>query len=144
MQKLNTVLLIDDDDATNFMNRRILTKMELAEQIVVTENGRDALDYLTKATNPTEQKATYPQPELIFVDINMPVMNGWEFLDAYEKLPIEQKGKIVVVMLTTSLNYHDEELAKSKNMLTGFLSKPLKKSDVVDLLAKHFKDFELN
>lgn len=139
MTKLKTILLIDDDDATNFMNRRILTKMDLATNIVTKENGREGLDYLTTANNNTDETLSYPQPDLIFLDINMPVMNGWEFLDAYEDLPIHQKGKVVVVMLTTSLNYQDEKLAKERKLLNGFLSKPLRKADVKKLLEQHFE-----
>ena len=134
MSKLKTILLIDDDEATNFMNKRILRKLQIAEQIITKENGQEGLNYLIKA----DSNNNFPRPELIFLDINMPVMNGWEFLDAYEQLPAEQRGQVIVVMLTTSLNYQDEQLAKEKGLLDGFMSKPLQKEDIIKIVKKYF------
>lgn len=134
MSKLKTILLIDDDEATNFMNRRILRKMNIADNIITKLNGQEGINYLVSA----DKSGNHPRPELIFLDINMPVMNGWEFLDAYRELPLEQQGGVVVVMLTTSLNYQDEELAKEKGILDGFMSKPLKKDDVQEIVDKFF------
>lgn len=134
MSKLKTILLIDDDEATNFMNKRILRKLDIAVQIISKENGQEGLQYLQHQN----EEGTYPCPELIFLDINMPVMNGWEFLDAHEQLPPEQRGKVVVVMLTTSLNYQDEQLAKQKGLLNDFMNKPLRKADVERVINKYF------
>ncbi len=76
MNKLKRVLLIDDCKATNYIHRLVIEKYGCAEAVVEVNNGREALEYLT-----TEVDGSYPKPELVFLDINMPVMNGWQFLE---------------------------------------------------------------
>ncbi|TVZ28453.1 CheY-like chemotaxis protein [Gillisia sp. Hel_I_86] len=118
--KLNCILLIDDDEAVNFIHNRVIKKSGCANEVAIARNGQEAIDFLiTKVDN------KYPQPDLIFLDINMPVMNGWEFLEAYEKLEKEQKGKELIVMLTTSLNPDDKEKAKKIAHINDFHPKPL-------------------
>ncbi|WP_339338170.1 response regulator [Croceitalea sp. MTPC9] len=90
------------------------------EQVVSMQNGYNALDYLTKMKDDI-----YPQPDVIFLDINMLAMDGWEFLEEYKKLEEGQKGYIVVVILTTSLNPDDASKAKSIGQVRGFKNKPL-------------------
>lgn len=131
--KLNCILLIDDDKATNFLNEMILGEADCAEKVTSVESGQDALDYLSESVN-----GTYPQPDLIFLDINMPGMNGWEFMEKYNVLPEGQKGHIVVVMLTTSLNPDDEIKAKSLGHVEGFERKPLDYDMVHRVLSKYF------
>ena len=76
-------------------------------------------------------------PQLILLDMNMPVMNGLEFLEAYQGLPAAQRQTIVVVMLTTSLHKQDELLARQLP-IADFLAKPLTRAKVTDLLSRHF------
>src|ERR1041385_2757434 len=101
-KKIHSILLVDDDDATNYLNRLTLKKLDCADEVHISESGSEALQYLQKNVN-----GDYPHPDLIFLDINMPAMDGWEFLEEYKKLPPEMKGKIVEIMLTTSLNPDD-------------------------------------
>ena len=131
--KLNCVLLIDDDEATNFLHKLVIQRSGYAEEIVAYQNAEEALTYLG-----TESGGRYPQPDLIFLDINMPRMNGWEFMDAYANLTEEQRGKVVVMMLTTSLNPDDKEKADGIENITGFLTKPLTKEMLRGVLDRHF------
>ncbi len=78
--KLNCVLLIDDDDDSNYFHRRLLNKIDCTENIQVALDGREALNFLNTTIN-----KHYPPPAVIFLDINMPGMNGWEFLEEYKK-----------------------------------------------------------
>ena len=133
--KLNCVLLIDDDRATNFLHEMILNDMGCADKIVAVEGAMEALDYLKSNVD-----GKHPQPDLIFLDINMPAMNGWEFLDEYEKLDDLEKGRFVLMMLTTSLNPDDRENANTLPIVAGFLSKPLTEEMVQDVLEKNFPD----
>ncbi len=135
MKKLNTVLLIDDDEPTNYFNRMVIEESGLVENIVVLEMAEEALKYLS-----TEENGKYPKPDLIFLDINMPGMNGWEFLSEYEKLPISQQGKVIVVMLTTSLNPDDFERAKEYEQIEEFFSKPLTIEGVKEIISKNFPE----
>lgn len=132
MKKLDCILLIDDDIPTNFYNRKVIEKTGYAKHIEVCNSAEDGLEFLKSKF----KDGLPPQPELIFLDINMPVMDGWEFLDAYEALPFDQKGKVVVVMLTTSVNPEDREQAKRRN-INGFANKPLTEDVLYDLINKH-------
>ncbi len=135
-KKLRQILLIDDSEADNYIHKDILEKKGITEKIVVKYKAEDALEYLT-----TLENDEYPHPELIFLDINMPGMNGWEFLEEYEKLELSQKGEIVVTMLTTSVSPDDKEKAEKNNKLSRFESKPLTGKNIDDIMEKHFPEF---
>lgn len=132
--KLKTVLLVDDDEATNFIHKMVITQKEYTENIVVKENGVEAIRYLTSSFD-----GKPPQPDLIFLDINMPAMDGWEFLEEYDKLEENQQAKTVIVMLSTSLNPADREKANSIPLISGFMSKPLTAEKLVEVHNSHFK-----
>ncbi|EPR67729.1 response regulator [Cyclobacterium qasimii] len=128
-KKVNCILLIDDDEPTNFLHKIIIDDSGLANKVVAVQSGYEALEYLEN-----KEDGEYPQPDLIFLDINMPAMNGWEFLEEYNKLDEGIKGKVVVVMLTTSINPDDKKKALSKGFINGFLSKPLSKEMLEKLI----------
>ncbi|MEM7036353.1 MAG: response regulator [Bacteroidota bacterium] len=129
------MLLIDDDEVTNFYNTHILNKMGVAEHIHFEMNGENGLKYLTDKANYDED---YVHPELILLDINMPIMNGFEFLDAYEKLSEAERGKHLIVMLTSSPLSMDMDRAHSFPSLRDYITKPLKENQVNELLEKYF------
>ncbi|GAA4104389.1 response regulator [Zhongshania borealis] len=133
MNKLKRILLVDDCKATNYIHRLVIEKYGCAEQVVDVNDGRQALDYLN---TPIDGK--YPQPELVFLDINMPVMTGWQFLDEYAKLSADHQAGVVVVMLTTSLNPDDADLAESRREVKNFSSKPLTEQKLSEVLKEHY------
>ncbi len=135
-RKLNCILLIDDDEPTNFLNRMVIEEVDCTERIETMQSAREALKYLTNST-PT---GNYPRPDLVFLDINMPAMDGWEFLEKYNQLPEDQKAKIIVVMLTTSFNPEDELKARQIAGISGFRNKPLTPDVLLQILRKHFPD----
>ncbi|MFD2246401.1 response regulator [Pontibacter ruber] len=135
MKPLKTILLIDDDETTNYLNHRLLTRMEIADDIRVVTNGEEALDYLTKSFQGQEG---YPTPDLIFVDIKMSVMDGFEFLEEYEKLEGAQKDRIVMLMLTSSASFYDLEKLKQFPDVRRHYSKPLAEADVREILQEYF------
>ncbi|MBO9634198.1 MAG: response regulator [Chitinophagaceae bacterium] len=136
--KLNCILLIDDDEPTNFLNKMIIDEASCAENVQVEQSASDALDYLKTAN--TENPDPGNGPDLIFLDINMPAMDGWEFLEEYERLTPEQKARVIVVMLTTSYNPEDEQKAKDHNMIAEFRNKPLTPEMLMDVLRKNFPE----
>ncbi|MBQ0761196.1 MAG: response regulator [Gammaproteobacteria bacterium] len=133
MDKLKNVVLIDDCKATNYIHRLIIEKYGFAETISEFMNGREAMDYLS-----TKVDGEFPKPELIFLDLNMPVMNGWEFLESYKHLPSDQQAGVVVVMLTTSLNPDDEAQADDIDGVKAFSSKPLTTEKLDGVLAEFY------
>ncbi len=140
MKKLNCILLIDDNAHTNFFNKRIIQKLGLADEVIAVENGKLGLDYITRQGKYNDSEKRYPKPDLIFLDINMPVMDGWEFLNEYQNLPAEQKGKILIIMLTTSPNPDDMEKALSLPDVTAFKRKPVTPDMLMDIMAAYFME----
>jgi CheY-like chemotaxis protein len=133
MPALTSVLLVDDDPTTNYLNKLLLTRMEVAERVLLAENGTQAL--LTLKQSCTAESTTCPK--LILLDMNMPVLNGLAFLEAYAQLPLAQQRAIVIIMLTTSL--HPADMARARELpIAGFLNKPLTKEKVTALLQQHF------
>lgn len=134
MLPLSSVLLVDDDPTTNFLNKLLLTRMGVAEQVLVAENGEQALRTLNQTCSASVNPAC---PRLIFLDMNMPVLNGVAFLEAYVQMPLAQQQAIVIVMLTTSL--HPVDLVRVERLpIAGFLNKPLTQEKVTALLQQHF------
>ena len=132
-QKLNCILLIDDDEIANYINSSVVKHVDCCETVVTVQSGKAALDYLT-----TEEDGNYPQPDLIFLDINMPGMNGWEFLEHYQKLKKSQQGKIIVVMLTSSVNPDDVEKARSMREVSEFKTKPMTEEMLKEVINENF------
>ena len=136
---LNCILLIDDDEATNFIHTIIINKILINVQVPVAINGIVALEYLTK-TGRYEGRDDLPMPSIILLDINMPGMNGWEFLEEYKKLPGDQRAKMMVAMLTTSLNPDDRKRAKMyKGEVIEFLNKPLTIENLREIVDSYFE-----
>ena len=141
-RKLTGVLLIDDDDTTNFLNQRLLDRMKATDHIRTFVNGKQAFDYLYNVSNNNyeAESQNYFKPELIFLDINMPVMDGFEMLDLYERLSPDFRKNISMVVLTTST--HPQDTANSRKYNAEYLTKPLTEEKVNDLLRKHFASGE--
>ena len=128
MKKLNCVALVDDDEITNFLNQRVVSELDFANNVKVFSNGKEILDHMKEATE---------KPELILLDINMPVMNGFEFLKAHKLLKDSQKANVIIIMLTSSLLEKDMEMAKELE-ITEFVPKPLSKEKLEEVVAKYF------
>ena|ERR1700682_4361398 len=139
-KKLNCVLLIDDDEPTNFLSRMQMERTRCAEHIQIASSGEEALNYLTNSEHFAGSDSDFPCPDLIFLDINMPAMNGWEFLEKYDQLEKEHKGNIIMVMLTTSLNPDDKSKACRMPHISGFESKPLTSRKLDAILRKYFPE----
>lgn len=125
---INHILLIDDDEPTHFLMNLMIRESGLNCEVHAVYSGIDALDWLCDDKNPI--------PDLIFLDINMPMMNGWEFLEKYRLLPEEKKSKMVIVMLTTSLNPNDKTKAESIDEISQFVNKPLAVPDILKIANK--------
>jgi CheY-like chemotaxis protein len=115
---MNKILLIDDDGINNFINERLFKKLNIAGHIEIRRNGKEALDYLGQMCSMKESC-----PELIVIDINMPEMNGFEFLEEFKNLEMLNKHNSRVVMLSTSTSQRD--IQKLKDLNIELVRKPL-------------------
>ena len=124
MKKLSSVLLVDDDPTTNFLHRRLLTRLAVSEHILVAQDGAQALAMLAAAP-------AAARPALILLDVNMPGMSGLDFLAAYQRLPAAER-QAPVVMVTTSAD--PQELRRSQELgSVGIVTKPLTAEKVADI-----------
>ncbi|MFC5044900.1 response regulator [Aquimarina hainanensis] len=131
---VNKVLLIDDDKATNFYNTRVVSKHHCYEQVSSVQSGKAALEYLTSLREDT----SLLKPDLIFLDINMPAMNGWEFLKEYEKLETSLTENIIVILLSTSSNPEDVRESIIHHSVADFINKPLSLDLLDTVFNTHF------
>ena len=135
-KKLKCILLIDDDHSVNFLNEVIIKRSDCTESVKVCTGGHQALEYLRGTGN-----KDYVLPDLIFLDINMPLMNGWEFLEEYRKLENHLKTQVIIVMLTTSLNPDDESRSRRIPEINDFVNKPITPQLLNNVLKKYFVNF---
>lgn len=127
---METVLLVDDDHICNFLMTKSLEKLGLAKKILSVLNGKQAIDLLWDCAGNVKNL-----PELIFLDINMPIMDGFTFLEAFKDLDIFKKQDIRIVMVSSSDDPSDRLKAKSLGV-TDFLLKPINEDKLKLILCK--------
>ncbi|GAB3532153.1 response regulator [Pontibacter brevis] len=121
MSTLKKVVLVDDDQVNNFVCESIIRNEKFADEIISFDWAEDALDYLREESD----KGVASFPELIFLDINMPGMDGWTFINEYRKLPEEATANCSLFMLSSAVDRKDILTAKSNDEVKEFFSKPL-------------------
>lgn len=140
MKKINgldRILLVDDDEATNFIHAMTIRRSNIDVEVQIVSNGREALDYLT-CNGRFSDMISFPKPDIIILDLNMPGMNGWDFMEEYKRLPETQQAKVLRAMLSTGLNHTDQQRARDLNL--GFLNKPLTLQNIEDIVCRNFSD----
>ncbi|KAA6433598.1 response regulator [Rufibacter glacialis] len=133
-EPLNMIMLVDDDDTTNFVNKRLLTKLGVAKEILIKKNGAEALEYLQESAR---QGIAYP--DLIFLDIKMPVMDGFSFLDEYQSQNLAQNNSMIILMLTSSASFYDLERLKEYDSVKKHFSKSLTENDIKEIMAEYYQ-----
>lgn len=135
MLKINSILLVDDDKASNFINQLLIKKAAVADELHIARNGKVAIEFIREKCLGSEGDES-KMPQLILLDINMPVMDGFDFLKAFEELDCALKDKALIAVLTTSLNPKDRERVKAAGV-RHFLNKPLTQNVLEDLLTAY-------
>ena len=123
-------MLIDDSSDDNFIHERAIKKTSSDFSIITKTSAKEALEYLAERTQ--------PRVELIFLDINMPGMNGWDFLEAYNNLTSDQQGSPIIIMLTSSEYPEDLAKASTSGNITEYITKPLTKEIMAAIAEKYF------
>jgi len=124
-----SILLVDDDEINNFISIKLIKKALLTSDIMACLNGRFAIDQLVDIQKRDPEKL----PDYIFLDINMPIMNGWEFLEEYKRLNIDPLGKSKIFIISSSVFSNDINRAKSYPIVKSFISKPLSVEKIKEL-----------
>jgi len=126
-----SVLLVDDDEINNFISIKLIKKALLNTDIMACLNGKFAIDQLIQIQREDPAK----MPDYILLDINMPIMNGWEFLDEYKRLNIDPLGKCKIFIISSSVFSNDINKARSYPLVKDFISKPLNVDKIVELFS---------
>ena len=131
MKSPSNIKLIDDDEIFTYIIKKIIEESEISEQITIFNNGRDAINYLTEAA---EEESLLPK--VIFLDLNMPLLDGWGFLDEYIRLKPKMCKKINLYVITSSVSTYDHEKSKEYSDITDFIVKPLAKEKFISIVKK--------
>lgn len=128
---LEKILCVDDDPITLMLYKMVIKKADFAKEIATAQNGEEALTYLDSLQN--EETSAVEFPKLIFLDLNMPVMGGWEFLDHFIQSEYAAFKDTKVIVLSSTIDPKDIEKSKTYPMVIDFLSKPISKEMLASL-----------
>lgn len=130
MSKAVVICIVDDDDVYQYTVTRALKSDSLAKKILVFSDGEEALDFLT------DNIANKPiLPDVIFLDVNMPIMDGWQFLEEYVKIKPRVGKQITIYMVTSSVDPVDVDRAKKFSEISDYLVKPIQPDQIRELVA---------
>lgn len=132
LKRIRSILLIDDDEITNYLHQMLLEELNVTENISTAYNGQEALSMIQKNCHP-DSPSSNACPEVIFLDLNMPGMDGFEFLDEFEKKNFLVNNNIHVIVVTSSNNQKDILRAKSYR-IDGYVNKPLTEEKLKQVL----------
>ncbi len=130
-RKFKTVMLIDDNEIDNLINQKMIEAAAIADHIYTHTGAKSAIEFLKNMEK--LDLADNVLPDVIFLDIDMPLMDGFQFLDEFEKLSNMAKGKCKIVMLTSSINPQDFNRSKKYENVKQYLNKPLSHESIVQL-----------
>ena len=129
--KKKEIWIVEDDNIYQIIVRKIIGKMELFSSFSSYKNGKDAIDALKKAAENNENI-----PDIILLDINMPVMDGWEFMDEIVSYKSKLNQKIAIYIVSSSIAVQDKDKAKTYAEILGFLSKPITMDALYEIVSE--------
>ncbi len=131
MGRIESCCIIDDDPIFIYGTKRIMKEIEFCENIIVFNNGQEALDGIMEISQSASEI-----PQVIFLDLNMPIMNGWEFLDEFIKIPNSNLEKTIVYIISSSVDPRDLERVKDyKQRVNNYILKPITPNDLESVLG---------
>lgn len=135
MKSIKNLFLVDDDEIFTFLTKRTIEETQLVDQIKIFSNGQDAIEFLEKAASNKELL-----PEVILLDINMPILDGWGFLEEFILLQPSMGKQITIYVVSTSISPYDLERAKNISGVSDFIIKPVTKAGLINILGSLSSD----
>ena len=129
---LDTILCVDDDPIALMLCKMVINKSSFSNEIITAKNGEEALNYFKIF----KQTSLNKKPQLILLDLNMPIMGGWEFLDCFSTEEYSDYNTIKTIILSSTIDPEDLEKAKNYSMVIDFLSKPISKEMLEYIITK--------
>lgn len=130
MKKLDSACIIDDDHIVVFGMKIMMKEVDFCEDVIVFTNGQEAIDGLTEIINRGEQL-----PPVIFLDLNMPIMNGWEFLEDFLKIPNNNRNYVTIYIISSSVDARDIEKSRQYGIVNNYILKPVTNKDLKNILT---------
>lgn len=127
---IDLVMIVDDNDTDNFISKRIIEITKFAKDVEIKNSGKSALEYLEK-----HKDNIIRLPDIIFLDINMPIVDGFVFLYEFEKFSETIKGKCRVIILSSSDNKRDIDKIVNNDHVVKFITKPLTEKALSEIKA---------
>lgn len=131
MSKVNLVCIIDDDKIYRYTIEKYIKMLDLAEEVILYADGEDALDFLK-----TNAKKKDELPDIIFLDVNMPLLDGWEFMESYQNVKPLLIKEIKIYMVSSSIDERDKTRALNIPGICDFIVKPIEEQHLRDLMKK--------
>ncbi|MFA9213255.1 MAG: response regulator [Candidatus Methylacidiphilales bacterium] len=132
MNKLSSICIIDDDEIYTFLLKKTLKKIDVCNDIKVYINGADGIEKIKALIENNEEL-----PDLILLDINMPLLDGWEFLDEYIKFKQKIDKRVSIYIVSSSISIADIDKATRHQEVIDFLTKPIEADTIQKICAKH-------
>ncbi|MDD3877973.1 MAG: response regulator [Bacteroidales bacterium] len=131
MKTSKNLLLVDDDQIFVYLTKRTIKETKLTVKIEVFENGKDAIEFLKKVA---DNKDLLPQ--IIFLDLAMPILDGWGFLEEFSELEQKLKSKVTLYVLSSSFSAQDQQRVKKYSFVSDYFVKPITSSQFIDIVEK--------
>ncbi|MGV8092734.1 MAG: response regulator [Mangrovibacterium sp.] len=130
MKKIDTLCIVDDDNMFQLLTRIIVEKTKLVQKVKIFSNGKEAIEFLYAVQNQPEKI-----PDVILLDLNMPVLDGWGFLEEYIMIKPKLGKKIVIYIVSSSIDPEDIEKARTISEITDYLVKPVTQEKFIKILG---------
>jgi CheY-like chemotaxis protein len=121
--------IVDDDDIFQFTTKIKFEKLGLAEDVMIFNDGEEAIQFIQSGNKED-------MPEILLLDINMPIVDGWDFLELFEKVPKEKQQRIKILMLSSSINPDDVKRAEANPFVVDYITKPISDADVKKIFSQ--------
>nr|WP_321221718.1 response regulator [uncultured Psychroserpens sp.] len=131
--KIKVACIIDDDNIYVNLVKKIIETKKLCDNLLVFKDGKDGIDYFEALLQNLNQKGI---PEIILLDINMPIMDGWEFIERFTKIQNKFDKRITLYVVSSSINVTDIDKAKSLSTVQNYLVKPVNIDDLEAVFSR--------
>ena len=129
MEKKSTICIVDDDEIFQFITRKSFERLNRSDEVLIFSNGEEAIQYIQDT-----QQEHHALPDVIFLDINMPIMDGWDFMEEFNKIKMYDTHMPAIYMVSSSIDDKDLSRARALPMVKDYIIKPIDDKKIVEIL----------